>query len=253
MSPWNLESAVIPVTGGASGIGLALCRRLRAEGAQPLLLDVDSQQLEKALKEVYPDVDASRFGYVIDVRDAKAVAACFDQLRRDHGPATHAVANAGIIGRGHVLELPDETWDQVIDVNLNGAFHTCRAAARQMVEHRRGAIVTMGSISGIRVKESRVAYSASKAAVIHMTRALALDLGTFGIRVNGVAPGVVDTPIQKANPAAAVAALADRSALKRLATPDEIANVVLFLLSELSSYITGHTIVADGGLSNRYT
>jgi 3-oxoacyl-[acyl-carrier protein] reductase len=140
-----------------------------------------------------------------------------------------------------------------MDVNLNGALYTCRAAARQMAPACRGAIVTMGSISGLRVKESRVAYCASKAAVIHMTRALALDLGSSGIRVNGVAPGIVNTPIQEGNPADAVTALARRSALGRLAAPEEIANVVLFLLSDLASYVTGHTIVADGGLTIRYS
>ena len=253
VNPWNLESAIIPVTGAASGIGLAICKRLRAEGARPLLLDINAAQLDSALQEVYGEREASRFGYVVDVRDSKAVDACFEQLRRDHGPATHAVANAGVSGAGNILDLPDEVWQRAIDVNLNGVLYTCRAAARQMAEQRRGVIVTTASIAGILVKQDRVAYSASKAAVIHLTRALALDLGSFGIRVNSVAPGVVDTPMQKDKPSATVTALAERSALKRLAAPDEIANVVLFLLSHLASYITGHTIVADGGLTIRYS
>ena len=122
-----------------------------------------------------------------------------------------------------------------------------------MVENRRGAIVTMASLAGLVVKESRVSYSASKAAVIHMTRALALDLGGYGIRVNGVAPGVTATPLQDANPAEAVNTLIARSALKRIGTAEEIANVVLFLLSDLASYVTAHTVVADGGLSVRYS
>lgn len=253
MSPWNLESAIVPVTGAASGIGLAMCKRLRSEGARPLLLDIDGAQLERAVREVYGDTQTSPVGYVVDVRDPGAVDACFEQLRRDHGPATHAIANAGISGPANILDLSNELWQRVIGVNLNGALYTCRAAARQMAEQRRGAIVTTASIAGIRVKENRVAYSASKAAVIHMTRALALDLGPYGIRVNGVAPGVVDTPLQQDKPAAELAALGGRSALTRLGTPEEIASVTLFLLSDLASYVTGHTIVVDGGLSIRYS
>ena len=253
MNTWNMESAVVPVTGGASGIGLAICKRLRAEGAHPLLLDFDADRLKVALQDVYRGEDSSRFGYQVDVRDSKAVDDCFERLRSEHGPATHAVANAGITGKGHILEITDEAWHRVIDVNLNGVLYTCRAAARQMVENRRGAIVTMASLAGLVVKESRVSYSASKAAVIHMTRALALDLGGYGIRVNGVAPGVTATPLQDANPAEAVNTLVARSALKRIGTAEEIANVVLFLLSDLASYVTAHTVVADGGLSVRYS
>lgn len=250
MNPWNFRSAVVPVTGAASGLGLAICKRLRSEGARPLLLDVDAAQLERALREVYPDGDASRSGYVVDVRDPEAVDACFEEIRRAHGPVTHAVANAGIVGGSGVLELTSELWQRVLDVNLSGALYTCRAAARQMSAQGRGAMVTTSSIAGILVKENRVAYTASKAGVIQMTRALALDLGPLGIRVNGVAPGIVDTPMQKDKRAAA--ARTERSALKRPGAPDEIASVVLFLLSDLASYVSGHTIVADGGLSLRY-
>ena len=252
MSLWDLESATVPVTGAASGIGLAICRRLRAQGARPLLLDIDAGRLETAVAELYPGEDASRYSYVVDVRNSAAVDDCFDRLRHAHGTATHAVANAGITGKGHVLEITDDVWQQVLDINVNGVLYTCRAAARQMAERRKGAIVTIASIAGLMVKESRVAYTSSKAAVIQMTRAIALDLGEYGVRVNGVAPGVIDTPMQKRNPSEAVNALVARSALKRPGTPEEIANVVLFLLSDFASYVTGQTIVADGGLSIRY-
>ena len=251
MTSLRLESALVPVTGAASGIGLSICRRLRAEGARPLLLDVNADLLHTAARELYPDEDPSRFGYICDASDAAAVEATFDRLSHDHGPATHAVANAGIVWRGHILTMPDADWKNVLDVNVNGAFYVCRAAARHMAETG-GSIVTIASIGGLQVREDRAAYATSKAAVIHMTRALALELGGSGIRVNGVAPGVVDTPLQKANAAAAVLALGQRSALKRLGAPEEIANVVLFLLSDLASYVTGQTIVADGGLNIRY-
>lgn len=250
---WKLESALVPVTGAASGIGLEICRALRAEGARPILLDIDAGKLRAALAEVYGQgVDGERHGYLVDVRDPKAVDACFDRIRAQHGPATHAVANAGVGAPAHVLEITDEQWQRVIDVNLSGVMYVCRAAARHLAEARRGSIVNIASIAGVMAKRNRVAYTASKAAVVNMTRALALDLGEYGVRVNAVAPGVIDTPMQKMNDRSRVEQLADRSALRRLGSTDEIANVVLFLLSDFASYVTGHTLVADGGLTINY-
>lgn len=248
-----MASAVVPVTGAASGIGLAICKRLRAEGATPLLLDFNEQRLDAAVREVYPDTDsASRYGYALDVRDSKAVDACFADIKRDHGLVTHAVANAGMASGAHILEITDEQWHQVMDVNLHGVMYFCRAAARHLAEAKRGSIVTMASIAGLMVKENRVAYTSSKAAVINMTRSMAVDLGAYGIRVNAVAPGVIDTPLQQDKPASVMQATRQKVPLERLGTADEIAKVVLFLLSDMASYITGETIVADGGLTIRY-
>ena len=253
MNLLNLESAVVPVTGAASGIGLAICKRLRTAGATPLLLDIDEQALEAALREVYPDEpEVTRYGYKLDVRDSQATDACFAAIRRDHGLVTHAVANAGIVIGAHILDVTDEQWHQVMDVNLHGVFYFSRAAARQLAEARRGSIVMMGSLAGFRAKESRITYTASKAAVINMTRTLALDLGRFGVRVNAVAPGFVNTPMQQKKPPALLKESVDKVPLGRIADPDEIAKVVLFLLSDMASYVTGETIVTDGGVMAKY-
>lgn len=253
----NLENAIVPVTGGASGIGLAICRQLRSEGARPLPIDLDPSHLKTVLGELYPGEDSSRYGYVVDVCDSSAVNAAFDQILRDHGPVTHTVANAGIVWRGNILDMPEDTWKRVLDVNVNGALHTCRAAARQMSETGKGAILVMASIAGVLSKRERAAYATSKAALIQMTRAMALDLASHNIRVNCVAPGLVKTPIQAAQAAlvgqGGVQALVERAAIKRLAEPSEIANVALFLLSDLASYMTGETVVVDGGLSIHYS
>jgi 3-oxoacyl-[acyl-carrier protein] reductase len=254
MDEFALDGAVIPVSGSASGIGLAIAKRLRAAGALPLLLDIDAARLDVARREVFgADVgDTPRRSYRLDVRDASSVEACFETIRADHGAITHAVANAGIGAATRLLDMTDAQWHAVMDVNLHGTMYFCRAAARQLVERHQGAIVTVGSIAGLLVKPDRVAYTASKAAVIHMTRALAVDLGPLGVRVNGIAPGVIDTPLMQMNPASYRQAMSDKAALRRLGTPDDIARVALFLLSEQSSFVTGHTIVADGGLSIRY-
>jgi len=252
MDDLNVESAIVPVTGAASGIGLAICKRLRKAGALPLLLDVDASKLQAAVHEVYGPtrMETAQYGYLVDVGNSEAVDACLAQIAKDHGLITHAVANAGRALAAHILEMSDAQWHGLMDVNLHGVLYFTRAAARHLTQRKGGALVLMASIAGLMAKESRVGYASSKAAIINMTRALALDLGTYGIRVNAVAPGIIATPLQT-NPSFQQCA-AERTALKRIGTADEIANATLFLLSNLSSYVTGHTLVADGGLTANY-
>lgn len=252
MTTWNLQSAVVPVTGAASGIGLTICRRLRAEGATPLLIDFDEQRLRSAASDVYQDsADASRHAYTVDVRNSAAVDACLAEIRRMHGAATHAVAAAGIGGTANAISVTDEDWHRVIDVNLHGGMYFCRAVARQLVEAKRGSIMTLASIAAFSAKEDRASYVASKAAVVNLTRALAVDLGQYGIRSNAVAPGIIDTPMQDRN-RGSFASTREGIPLRRIGTPDDVANTILFLLSDFSSYVTGETIVVDGGIIAKY-
>jgi len=225
---------------------------LRDEGATPLLLDFDEQRLLAAANEVFGEGKGSRFTYIVDVRDSRAIDACFAEIKQVHDPITHAVASAGTVGASaNVVNLTDEQWHGVINVNLNGAMYFCRAAARQLVERKKGAIVALASIAGLSAKEERISYVSSKAAVINMTRALAVDLGASGVRANAVAPGVIDTPMQDRN-RSSFQAVSEGIPLRRIGRADEIANAVLFLLSDLSSYVTGATLVVDGGITAKY-
>jgi NAD(P)-dependent dehydrogenase (short-subunit alcohol dehydrogenase family) len=252
MTVWNFENAVVAVTGAAAGIGYELCRSLRAAGATPLMLDRDEDKLHAAAAEIFKGSDKpSRYAYVVDVSDSAAVERTFAAMGRDHGPLTHAVANAGITMATNILDVADEDWHRVMGVNLHGVMYSCRAAARVMVPARSGSIVLLSSIAGFRAKESRIAYSSSKGAIINLTRALAIDLGRHGIRVNSVAPGVTETTQQFINPPEYREAQARRTALGRTGQPVEVANAIMFFLSDLSSYITGETLVVDGGLTVR--
>lgn len=252
MTVWNFEGAVVAVTGAAQGIGFELSRSLHAAGAVVLMLDRDEAKLKASAAEIFEGLESpSRFTYVVDVSDSGAVDRCFEAMERDHGPITHAVSNAGITMATNTLTVPDEDWLKVMGVNLNGTMFFCRAAARSMVKHKRGSIVLLSSIAGMRAKESRIAYSSSKGAIINLTRALAIDLGRSGIRVNSVAPGVTETTQQLINPESYRLAQAEKTALGRTGKPVEIANGIMFLLSDLASYITGETLVVDGGLTVR--
>jgi len=249
----QFDCAVVPVSGAAAGIGLAICERLKSAGAVPILLDNNRDNLEKASRQIYPELtDHTKHAHVIDVRDRVGIDACFDRIGHDHRRLDHAVANAGILLDAGVLEITDEQWHSVIDVNLTGTMYFCRAAARHLVEAGTGSIVTMASVAGFGSRERKLPYSSSKAAIINMTRALALDLGRLGVRVNGIAPGPIDTAMQAHKSDAMRQGSIERTALGRSGSPDEIAKVALFLMSDLASYVTGQTIVVDGGMTTRY-
>ncbi len=254
MVDYGLSSAVVPVSGGASGIGLAICRRLRDEGALPIPLDIDGDNLEEAVRRLYPDVaDPQAYGHRVDVSQPGEVEAAFAAIDRDHGAIAHAVASAGIVKSVNILDLTDEDWHRVIDINLNGMMYFCRAAGRRLAKSSGGSIVTIASIGGLQAKQDRSPYSASKAAVVNLTRALALDLGQYGVRANIVAPGLVETPIQTLNSSAFREAVTERIPLRRWGRADEIADVATFLLSRQASYISGAVLVADGGLTAGYS
>ncbi|UZW58326.1 SDR family oxidoreductase (plasmid) [Sphingobium sp. JS3065] len=239
------------MTGGGSGIGLAAARAAAMGGMTVALLDTDESAGAAAVAALTQDGFDAR-AYAIDVTDEDAVRSVAERIESELGAVAGLVTSAGTSRPGPAVELSLADWRTVIDVNLTGTFICCQAFGRAMLARQRGSIVTISSIAGVSAVPSRVNYTASKWGVVGMTKALAANWSMNGVRVNCVAPGMVDTPIlQKAqlSPEYWEDVFLARTPLGRPARPDEIGSIIAFLLSEASSYMTGSVLVADGGIT----
>ncbi|MEM6617904.1 MAG: SDR family oxidoreductase [Pseudomonadota bacterium] len=240
------EKPIALVTGAAQGIGLASAEALAAEGYRLILVDINGDGAAQAA-ETLGDGAAS---ISCDMGEPEAIAALFDRVEADHGPVTALVNNAGIALPGDFLSYSLEDFNRVIAINLTGVFLATQRAARTMVDRSiEGAIVNMSSINATVAIPAIPAYCASKGGVQQITRTAALALAPHNIRVNAVGPGSIDTAMMagvNANPEAMKIAMS-RTPLGRAGTAREIGDVVAFLASPKASYITGETIIVDGG------
>jgi len=231
----NLEGRIAVVTGGARGIGLAITRALIAHGVRAHVFDVS------------PGTGADAAPYTfhqVDITDSAAVAKAVSKLPPG---VSLLVNNAGITRDRSAVNMSDDEWNAVLSVNLTGAFHMARALAPAMRKAGYGRIVNITSINGIRGKFGQANYCASKAGLIGLTKTLARELGPKGVTVNAVAPGMVMTDMARALPAEIVDKAKAESVLPTLATPEDVANAVLFLLSDAAGRITGEVIRVDAG------
>jgi NAD(P)-dependent dehydrogenase (short-subunit alcohol dehydrogenase family) len=235
---------VVVVTGAARGIGLAIARRFLAGGWRAALLDLDAAALAATAR----GLGGAALPIACDVAVPAQVRDAIDQVAARFGRIDALVNTAGIAVFKPLLETSYEEWTRVLGVNLTGPFLCAQACAPVMLKGGGGSIVNIGSISGVRASTLRVAYGTSKAALAHLTKQQAVELGNVGIRVNGVAPGPVDTAMAKRVHSPAIRAdYHDAIPLKRYGTEEEIAAAVWFLCSDEASYVNGQMLAVDGG------
>jgi 3-oxoacyl-[acyl-carrier protein] reductase len=238
----DLAEKVAVVTGGTRGIGLATARALAAAGARVVITGRD----EAAAKQVAAEFGGTGLG--LDVTDADAVGSTIRAVAKEHGRLDIVVANAGILEAGVLGMIKPDVVDRLLSTNVAGTLHTVQAASRAMMRKKTGAIVVLASIVGEQGSAGQTAYAASKAAVGNIARSAAKELGRFGIRVNAVAPGVIETQLTEGLGEEALAENAARTPLGRLGRPEDVANAIKFLVSDDASFITGQILGVDGGL-----
>jgi len=234
------------VTGAARGIGLATAKRFLADGWRVALLDIERALLDDAVAALRDPEHT--LAIHCDVSDAAAVATAVTAVNSRFRRLDALVNNAGIAVFAPLLETEDHDWNRVLAVNLTGPFLCTKAAAALMREHGGGAIVNITSISAVRASTLRSAYGTSKAGLAHLTKQLAVELASLGIRVNAVAPGPVDTAMAKAVHSPEIRAdYHDAIPLNRYGLEEELAEAIYFLCSDRASYITGQILAVDGG------
>lgn len=238
-------NAVAVVTGGGSGIGAMTCRTLGRDGMRIAVWDRNLQAAESVASEINSG-GGTAVPVHADVADADSVGRAAQATLGRLGPVTVLVNNAGIRDLIPFLDLTAEDWHRVMDVCLSGAFHCTRALAPSMKAAGRGAIVNIASIAGIASRPNRTAYVSAKTGLVGLTRSNAEDLGPYGIRVNAIAPGFISTPLQ-AESDALNGDILERIPLRRKGLPADVADVVSFLCSDASRYVTGVVIPVDGG------
>ena len=245
MTTIDLTGQTAFVTGSTRGIGLAIARELYQAGARVAIVGRDPARAEAVAAEL-----GERAAPVsCDVANAAQVDAAIAAAEETLGPITVLVNNAGLTRDNLLIRLSDADWDQVLDANLKGAFHTMRAVAKGMMKRRHGRIINISSVVGLMGNKGQANYAASKAGLIGLTKAVAQEYASRNVLVNCVAPGFIETDMTAALPPEASAALLSAIPLGRFGRPDEIAGAVLFLASDLARYITGHVLVVDGGMA----
>ena len=244
MTRISLDGQAAFVTGSTRGIGRAIAKRLHEAGAKGAIIGRQPEPAEKVAAEF----GARAAGFGCDVTDEAAVEAAVAAAERTLGPISVLVNNAGVTRDNILIRLSGADWDAVLDANLKGAFHTTRAVIKGMMKRRAGRIINITSVVGLTGNKGQANYAASKAGLIGFTKSIAREYASRNVLANCIAPGFITTEMTAALPEEARDALLGQIALGRLGDPADVAGAVLFLASDLASYITGQVLVVDGGM-----
>jgi 3-oxoacyl-[acyl-carrier protein] reductase len=247
----RLNKKVAIITGAANGIGFATAEKFINEGAIVIVCDINAEQIKQAvvaLEEVTSTKNQAE-GFVMNVTDRAGIDAVVESVIKKYGCIDILINNAGITKDARLVNMTEEQFDAVIDVNLKGVFNCTQAVVPHMLKAGKGAIVSASSVVGLYGNFGQTNYAATKFGVIGLTMTWARELGPKGIRVNAVCPGFVETGILSSMPEDVLKGMKDRSWLRRLGQPEELANVYAFLASDESSYINGIALEASGGIS----
>lgn len=249
----NLKEKVAIVTGGASGIGLATVKILQNIGCNVVILDIDKEKGEVETKKLNEKKNNVTF-YVSDVTNSESCKKAIKVVREKYGRLDVLFNNAGVIRRKNVVEHGEDDWDLVLDVSLKSVFLLSKYAIPLMTENGGGSIINTGSGWGVKGGDDAASYCAAKAGVVNLSRAMAIDHGKDNIRVNSISPGDTDTALLrgeaeqlKLNEAEFLESSGSDRPLRRIGTPEDIAKGVLYLASDLSSWVTGTNLIVDGG------
>ena len=244
----HLSDKVAIVTGSGRGIGAAIAKKLASHGAKIALVDINENDLSARKDEIISDGGSAEF-FKCDVSDWDDVKQTADKIVEKFGRIDILVNNAGITRDNLIMRMTPDDWDIVLSVNLKGAFLFTKAVIRPMMKNRYGKIVNISSVVGIFGNAAQANYSASKAGLIGLTKSTAKELASRGIRCNAVAPGFIETEMTKNLPEKAVDEFLQATPLKYPGKPEDVAELVMFLCSPESDYITGEVIRVDGGMA----
>ncbi|HTP13488.1 MAG TPA: 3-oxoacyl-[acyl-carrier-protein] reductase [Bacteroidota bacterium] len=243
-----LKEKIVLVTGGSRGIGRAIARAMAEQGANVAFTFRSAQEAAENVKKEIESMGRKALAIQSDAKDINGAQQVVDRVLKEFQRIDILVNNAGITKDTLLMRMSEQDWDEVLDTNLKGAFNFSKAACRPMMSQREGKIINISSISGVVGNAGQVNYASAKAGMLGMTKSLAKELASRNIQVNAVAPGFVDTDMTEKLTPQQREALMNMIPMKRTAKPEEIANVVVFLASPASSYMTGQVLCVDGGI-----
>lgn len=244
-----LQDKVALITGASRGIGKAIALRLAGEGANIAFTDLKEDENMQAVVKELEALGVKAKGYASNAADLNQTLQTVEAIMADFGRIDVLVNNAGITKDGLLLKMSEEQWDAVINVNLKSVFNFTKAVQPVMLKQRSGSIVNMSSVVGVSGNAGQTNYSASKAGIIGFTKSMAKEIGSRNIRCNAIAPGFIITDMTGQLPEEVRKAWAEKIPLKRGGTPEDVANVCLFLASDLSSYVSGQVLHVCGGMN----